>query len=97
MGFTVWPDGVGGDVLCSIHNERARQEELRRQGKFPHTCASVVLSHAEKFAILGEEFGEVARHVTEGVIDPARVDVMKLREELIQVAAVAAGWAESLS
>jgi NTP pyrophosphatase (non-canonical NTP hydrolase) len=84
-------------VLDEVTAERERQERLRDEGKFPHTCASRGLSYAEKYAILGEEVGEVARHVTEGVIDVTRVDVTKLRKELIEVAAVAVAWAESLT
>ena len=97
MGYTIWPDGLTGDMLQRVNAERHRQEELRRKGKFQHTCASKTgLSHSDKLAVLGEEFGEAARHVTEGIIDPSRVEVKKLQEELIQIAAVAVAWAESL-
>ncbi len=39
--------------------------------------------------VLGEEFGEVCRAVLEG-------DEANLREELIQVAAVAVAWVEAI-
>lgn len=85
-------------VLRCVSVERDRQETLRREGRFPYTCASPEgLSHSDKLAVLAEEFGEVARHVTEGVIDPARIETYELRKELIEVAAVAVAWAESLT
>lgn len=102
MRFTIWPDGVGGEVVEAIYRERLRQEELKRSGKFKYTCAGHELTHAEKLAVLAEEFGEVAREVTEEVITrtTGRTDSVdrraKIRAELIQVAAVAAAWAESL-
>lgn len=96
MGYTIWPDGIGGDVLYDIHRERGRQEHLRETGKFRQTCAAVDMAPHAKLAVLAEEFGEVARHVTEYLIEPSRLDDAELREELIQVAAVAAAWAESL-
>lgn len=89
-------DGLTGEVLVEVLRERRRQEELRRRGKFPHTCAAREIGPADKLAVLAEEFGEVARHVCEHAIDPARLDRMKLRKELVEVAAVAVAWAESL-
>lgn len=96
MGYTIWPDGKCGEVVEAIYRERLRQEELKRSGKFTYTCADDGLSNSDKLAVLAEEFGEAARHVVESVIDAKRLDRKKLREELIQVAAVAAAWAESL-
>jgi NTP pyrophosphatase (non-canonical NTP hydrolase) len=98
MGYTIWPDGDTGDVLSLVNKERYRQEQLREEGKFKYTCAARKgLSLSDKLAVLAEEFGEVARHVTEGIIDPKRVNREKLKKELIEVAAVAVAWAESLS
>lgn len=94
-----------GDVLLEVASERARQEELQRSGRFPWTCARVYAPYSNapgihfeqgeripqpaKLAVLAEEFGEVARAVCE-------CDMKNLREELIQVAAVAVAWAESM-
>lgn len=82
--------------LVEMVSERARQETLRAAGKFPFTCAAAGVPHAHRFAILSEEVGEIARHVTEGLIEAERVDQDKLREELIQVAAVCCAWAEGI-
>jgi hypothetical protein len=112
MGYTIWPDGATGDVLAQVHQERLRQEQLKREGAFPHTCADDALTNFEKLAILGEEVGEVgearlallikkfgdasqATMQTTG-INTVRDKVRDLRKELIQVAAVAVAWAESL-
>ena len=96
MGYTIWPDGPTGDALSDVNRERERQEELRRAGKFQWTCAAPEPTPEAKYAVLGEEVGEVARHVTEALIDPKRLNPAELRKELIQVAAVAVAWAESL-
>lgn len=84
-------------ILDAIHRERTRQERLKENGRFRFTCADHGITEAEKLSILVEEVGEVARAVAERadlVTDKQRGD---LRTELIQVAAVATAWAESLS
>lgn len=54
-----------------------------------HTPKSDRMNDGERLAILGEEFGEVCRAVT---YDNGNID--HLIAELIQVAAMAAAWAE---
>ena len=87
-------------VAQDIFKERDRQDELVAQGRFRATCASSKLSHGQKLAILGEEFGEVCRQVCATPEDPIVADhsgsVPELYRELIQVAAVASAWAEGL-
>lgn len=89
------------EVLAEVAEERARQEEMKAQGRFQYTCADEGMNNFERFAVLGEEVGEVAREAltlpgirlardTEGT-------VQALRKELIQVAAVAVAWAEGLA
>lgn len=117
MGYTIWPDGLTGDVLSEVNSERLRQEELKRKGKFLFSCADSGLTDPEKLSILTEEFGEVAKEVTEQVIGVGKIKASRgaatvksemiqeqlrnsqkrIREELIQVAAVAIAWVESLS
>jgi NTP pyrophosphatase (non-canonical NTP hydrolase) len=74
-------------AIRSIRAERERQERLKAQGKFAHTAADVDLPCQMKLKILVEEVGEVARALCDGT---------NLREELVQVAAVALAWAEAL-
>lgn len=55
-------------ILLSVQNERARQEELKTNGKFTYTCADSDIPYSECLAVLAEEFGEVSREVTEHII-----------------------------
>lgn len=75
-------------VWPEIRAERWRQECKIRTGKIPWDCADPDVSDDAKLAVLAEEFGEVARALLESGGN--------LRDELIQTAAVAVAWAESL-
>jgi NTP pyrophosphatase (non-canonical NTP hydrolase) len=76
---------ITGRVLLEVSEERSRQEEL--WGEQNH-------DPARWLAILGEEFGEVAKEIADGraVGFLARA----YRAELVQVAAVAVAAIESL-
>ena len=95
MGYTIWPDGPAGEIVEEIYRERGRQNELKRAGKFAYTCADKEMLQPERLAVLAEEFGEVAHEVNEG-IGGRKVDIAKLRKELIQVGAVCVAWVEAL-
>jgi hypothetical protein len=91
---------VANDVLAEVGHERERQESLRLAGKFRATCATTgehEMSDPECLAVLAEEFGEAARAVSEGIAGNSELGRTHLREELIQVAAVAVAWAERIS
>lgn len=75
-------------VCEAVASERDRQERLRIAGKFKQTCADSEMDAGIKLAVLIEEVGEVGR---------AMLGDGDLRAELIQVAAVAVAWAESLA
>lgn len=90
-------------VLGRVAEERARQEQRKADGRFKFTCADPgpgAMTNAEKLTVLVEEVGEVAREVlTQDGRRLARDSVgtrEALRDELVQVAAVAVAWAESL-
>lgn len=83
-------------ILNEVFDERVRQERLRHEGKFAYTCASPEMTHAERFAVLGEEVGEAGHEVNEGVGPGRSIDLKKLRKELIEVAAVAVAWVEAI-
>ena len=79
-------------VFAAIDMERDRQSEKWAE---PHDwgqgdCSSVIVHPITKVAVLVEEVGEVARAVLDKDDDDA------LRVELIQVAAVAVAWLESM-
>ena len=77
-------------VMAWIAQERTRQEEMVGSGKFPYSCADFDTPDEYRLAVLTEEFGEVGR----AMLEPFQ---LTLRTELIQVAAVAAAWAEGLT
>jgi NTP pyrophosphatase (non-canonical NTP hydrolase) len=98
------------DILLAIGNERSRQEKLKFDGKFLWTCADSGVTHHEKLAVLAEEFGEVAKEVVDYNIDVVKYAkeilpfplhrriyyLKRIREELIQVAAVCVAWCEAI-
>jgi hypothetical protein len=101
MGYTM-PDGFTGDVLYEVYMERQRQEALKETGKFFWTCADPNQSGVRKLAVLGKEFGKITYEVAErmGLEDrhPGHeAQQLWLYEALIQAAAVAVAWAESLA
>lgn len=89
-----WPVGPVGIALRDVYRERVRQDQLKAAGRFELTCADAELPASEKLAILVEEVGEVARAVLERADLVADKHGSSLRDELIQVAAVALAWAE---
>jgi hypothetical protein len=100
MGYTIWPDTKTGDILSLVNEERNRQEDLKRKGKFAYTCAdpaSDLFTNSDKLTVLVEEVGEAAHEINEGIGPGRRVDMAKLKKELIEVAAVAVAWAESIN
>jgi hypothetical protein len=89
-----------GGILDAIAVERARQEDIgeakRAQGIDWRSCADPDMGGGDpmRLAVLAEEFGEVANAVLETAYGSD--DDAHLRTELIQVAAVAAAWAEAI-
>ena len=77
-------------ILASIEFERARQTTLLEEGRIPEDVADVTVGDETKLSVLMEEVGEVARELNEGP------NFDRLKKELIQVAAVAVAWAESI-
>ncbi len=84
------------EALDRVRAERARQDELKADGRFVATCADDYLDDSEKLAVLMEEVGECARAVLERDRLVSDRHDANLKKELIQVAAVAVAWAESL-
>jgi hypothetical protein len=80
------------EALALVTAERTRQAGLwDRDHRHGHgDCSSLGVPEAVKAAVLAEECGEVARAWLDGDRDG-------LRRELVQVAAVAVAWLESLS
>ena len=85
-------------VLDRIARERKRQEELRESGKFTFTCRSPMMDDNKKLRVLVEEVGEVAEAIDR--VESSKAGHLPardhLRDELVQVAAVAVAWLESM-
>jgi NTP pyrophosphatase (non-canonical NTP hydrolase) len=82
---------IRADIWQAILAERKRQYA---KWDAPHEwgqgdCSSLALAPEVKAVVLSEECGEVSRAVLERDLDA-------LRTELVQVAAVAVAWLESL-
>ena len=78
------------EIFAAIITERGRQA-AKWHGEHDWgigDCSSDLVSAAVKSAVLAEECGEVARAALDGTVD--------LKDELIQVAAVAVAWLEGL-
>ena len=79
------------DIYAAIDDERTRQGVLwsGQHDWGRGDCSSLDVAPIVKTAVLSEECGEVARAVLDKDLDGARA-------ELVQVAAVAVAWLESL-
>lgn len=79
------------DVYAAIDAEReAQQRKWGGTHGWGHgDCSGTGITGTTKMAVLAEEVGEVARAVLDRTPD-------RLRTELVQVAAVAVAWLESL-
>lgn len=85
-------------IWLDIITERYRQKRLLSEGKFDRDMADPTLTATEKFVVVSEEFGEVARIVCESITKTGVVglDVDHLREELVQLATCCVGWIEEI-
>lgn len=92
MSITTTVEGPTAHALTLVAEERARQDVKwkRVPGNWPD-------SDGTKLAVLIEEVGEIARELLEsGVIHRGKPPRAHLRDELVQVAAVAVSWIETL-
>jgi hypothetical protein len=92
-------------IFVDITTERRRQEKLKADGHFKYTCADLGMTTTEKVAVLGEEYGEVCKAALEveklakRMSDIHNTSPWKydpLRQELIEVCAVAVAWLEAI-
>lgn len=90
---TAWDMSKSRQVMVSVLMERQRQSILYSSGRFDFTCADPRISPLRKLAVLTEEIGEVSKECNE-LHQPGARD--RLRTELVQVAAVALAWLESM-
>jgi hypothetical protein len=85
-------------VLALVEKERELQHRSIEAMNLPVDCADQEVPNAHKLAVLVEEVGEVAKSLIEfDAPGFENVAAQTLFSELIQVAAVACAWAESLT
>jgi hypothetical protein len=94
-----WADSLkvkGETAYASILKERAHQMQLYRDGEILFDCSSPDVDPKRKHRALVEELGEVAEAVD--MVDDQDITMRRrhLYKELIQVAAIAVAWLESL-
>lgn len=92
-------------TLDLVAAERARQRALLEDGVIEDDCSDLMVNDFIKLGVLAEEFGEASRAANklQELMRRPGADVARLlwrrknlRMELIQTAAVAVAWAESL-
>jgi len=83
-------------TIDEVQSEILRAVRLKSEGRFQYVIADPIPA-MWKNAMLMEETGEVSREVLalEGIVQE-KGDLAALRKELIQVAALATFWADSI-
>ena len=84
------PDVIAAEIAVERDRQRAKWSAPHQWGT--GDCSSPDVPIMVKVAVLSEECGEVAR----AALDSGDWNTDQLRTELIQVAAVAVAWLESL-
>lgn len=79
-------------IFGDIARERERQQKLKKSGQLPWTCADQKPSDGNKLSVMAKQVGDLATEVLVNE-DDHRASV---RAELVQVAAVAVAWIESI-
>lgn len=83
-------------IYAAIDAERARQEQLKTEGRFFETPASTKMLPYLKACILTEETGEVCAAVMQEAKACNDRTKANVKAELVQVAAIAVAWLESI-
>lgn len=87
------PPNDHADVWDEIARERVRAH--RKHGPNSMELADPLAERRHR--ILGEEYGEVLKEFNDAEVEGRPIDVAALRKELVQVAAMAGAWADTLS
>lgn len=91
MDGDVTESTVRADIFDEVRAERARAHAKHGDTSMESSAPDTL----RRLAILTEEVGEVAKEFNDAEHDGRSVDQTKLRKELIQVAAMAAAWADA--
>jgi hypothetical protein len=82
------------DIYAEIRAERERAHA--KHGETSMESAPVDDPTGRRFRILSEEVGEIAKEFNDAEHDRRPVDLAKVRNELIQTAAMATAWADRI-
>lgn len=80
------------DVGEELRSERIRAHEKHRD----HSMEFWPTLSPERYLVLAEEVGEVAKEFNDAKVEDRPIDVAALRKELVQVAAMAVAWVAAL-
>ena len=80
------------EVAGEIVDERVRAHAKHRE----HSMESWPALSAERYLILAEEVGEVAKEFNDATVESRPIDRPALRTELLQVATMAVAWVAAL-
>ncbi len=85
-------------VVDEVIRERIRQDQLKAEGRFTHTCADLGHDLPRGLCILMEEVGEVSRELCEWMSGKQEMTptYQRAREELIQCAAICVAMVEGI-
>jgi hypothetical protein len=87
-------DGAQGSIYAQIHVERMRAHA--KHGATSCESGPPDDPRGRRLRILLEEVGEIAKEFNDAETGAYCVDLARVRAELIQVAAVAAAWADAI-
>lgn len=103
INLPAWSPSPTEVVLDDIEHERERQDGKWGEQNHPNgTGGPVAIEHADYIRRQTDKAAEAGRLTWKDILDEetaeafAEDDPVKLREELVQVAAVAASWVEAL-
>jgi hypothetical protein len=84
------------DAIC---DERWRQEQLKKEGRFTYTLADAGIDDYARLACIQEEVGEIARNLLarDGIVTDGETSLTALHKELCQVAALSVAWMEYIT
>lgn len=92
LALTAVDDPTISTIWDDMAAERKRAHALHGAKSMEHRAPA----DESRLRILTEELGEVAREFNEAELDGRPVDLFNLRDELVQLGAMAAAWADVL-
>jgi NTP pyrophosphatase (non-canonical NTP hydrolase) len=84
-------------MSSTLVGEQLRSERIRAHEKHrDHSMESWPVLSPERYLVLAEEVGEVAKEFNDAKVEGRPIDADALRKELVQVAAMAVAWVAAL-